>query len=459
MRVDILSDMTRDSSGQERQRLLGFRAGFYRCSSSWGDALFELCDAALCASGPVTSVPQLSLEPEFRRSHGSLYKGLVRGRLDEESCKALLVEHRPQGWPEVFAVDASTWDRCDAECSPERGFYYSASKHSAGQPIVAGWSYQWISQLDFSPDSWTAPLDARRIRPDQDATEATIEQVQELVGRLGPTTAVPLFVFDAGYDPIALTAGLEKTRAQVLVRIRGDRVFYRDPTPRGQRTRGRPRRHGRRLKLSDARTLGHPDAELRTTDPRYGTVRVRAWHGVHPRIIGRGRWAGEDLPPIVLGSVLRVDVEHLPRADGRAKKTLWLWWGGDGEPDIELCFRAYLRRFDLEHTFRFAKNTLGWTAPSLCTPAQADRWTWLVIAALTQLRLARGVVDDLRLPWERPLDPAKLTPACVRRGFRRLRATIGTPASPPKSDRAGPGRPKGTITGPRQRYPVIKKTA
>jgi len=124
----------------------------------------------------------------------------------------------------------------------------------------------------------------------------------------------------------------------------------------------------------------------------------------------------------VRGSVLRVDIEHLPRADGRVNKTLWLWWGGDGEPDLELCFRAYLRRFDVEHTYRFSKNMLGWTTPSLCTPEQADRWTWLVLAALTQLRLARGLVDDLRLPWERPLDPAKLTPARVRRGFRRLRA-------------------------------------
>ena len=459
MRVVILADMTRASSNEQRQRLSTFRAGFHRCLTRWGDALFELCDAALCTGGPVASVPSLSLEPEFRRSHGSLYKGLVRGRLDEERFKDLLVEHRPTGWPEIFAVDASTWDRCDAECSPERGFYYSASKHSAGQPIVAGWSYQWIAQLDFSADSWTAPLDARRIHPDEVATTATIEQVQELVERLGTPAAVPMFVFDAGYDPIALTAGLDQTRAQVLVRIRGDRVFYRDPSPRGPRTRGRPRRHGRRLKLSEVRTMGRPDAELATTDPRYGTVRVRAWHGVHPRIIGRGRWAGDDAPPIVRGSVLRVDVEHLPRPDGRAKKTLWLWWGGDGEPDLDLCFRAYLRRFDLEHTYRFSKNTLGWTTPSLCTPEQADRWTWIVLAALTQLRLARGLVDDLRLPWERPLGAAKLTPPRVRRGFRRLRATIGTPASPPKSDRAGPGRPKGTVTGPRQRYPVIKKSA
>ena len=74
-------------------------------------------------------------------------------------------------WPLVFAVDASTWDRCDAECSPERGFYYSASKHSAGQPIVAGWCYQWICQLNWAPDSWTAPLDVCRIPPTADTTD------------------------------------------------------------------------------------------------------------------------------------------------------------------------------------------------------------------------------------------------------------------------------------------------
>ncbi|HZX99204.1 MAG TPA: hypothetical protein VFE92_06930, partial [Dermatophilaceae bacterium] len=77
----------------------------------------------------------------FRRSHGSLYKALARGQVDAGAMRELLVRHRPRKWPLVFAVDASTWARCDAETSPERGFYYSASKHSAGKPIVAGWSY------------------------------------------------------------------------------------------------------------------------------------------------------------------------------------------------------------------------------------------------------------------------------------------------------------------------------
>lgn len=149
------------SAGQLRE----FRSGLHRSLTGWGDALFELADAALCSPSPVGSVPSLSLEPVFRRSHGSLYKALSRGEVDSEAMRDLLVAHRPSHWPLVFAVDASTWDRCDAETSPERGFYYSASKYSAGQPIVAGWSYQWITQLDWAPDSWTAPLDAMRIPP------------------------------------------------------------------------------------------------------------------------------------------------------------------------------------------------------------------------------------------------------------------------------------------------------
>ena len=93
---------------------------------------------------------------------------------------------------------------------------------------------------------------------------------------------------------------------------------------------------------------------------------------------------------------------------------------------------------------RFAKQVLGWDAPLLRDPAAADRWTWLVIAALTQLRLARALAADLRLPWQRPQPPGAMTPARVRRGFRAVRETLGTPAAPPKPSRPGPGRPKGS---------------
>ena len=455
--------MERDHRGDTGAReLRDFRSEFYATLTRWGDALFELSDAVLFAPGPVGSVPALSLEAVFRRSHGSLYKALANGRIDEDRLRQMLVCHRPTDWPLVFAVDASTFARCDAETSPERGFYYSASRHSAGQPIVAGWSYQWICQLSFAFDSWTAPLDVTRLRPDKDTTTTTIEQVRRLVGHLPGDRAVPLFVFDAGYDPIALGHGLCDTRVEVLTRIRDDRVFYGDPPPRPNRppsTGGRPPRHGQRHQCSKDESWPSPDDELVADDVRYGTVSVSAWHGLHPRLIGRGRWAGNGHPPIVKVSVIRIDVEHLPKPTGRVKKTLWCVWSGPGVPDLDLCWRAYLRRFDIEHNFRFAKQTLGWTTPSLCTPEQADRWTWIIVAVLTQLRLARRCVSDLRLPWERPRQSDKLTPTRVRRGFRQLGAALGTPANPPKPSRAGPGRPKGTTRPPRTRYPVIKKAA
>ena len=445
-------------TADQAHRLRRFRAGFYSCLTGWADAAFELTDAALCVPAPVSSVPALSLEPVFRRSHGSLYKALARGRVEAEKMRDLLAAYRPRDWPLVFAVDASTWARCDAETSPERGFYYSASKHSAGKPIVAGWSYQWITELGWANDSWTAPMDARRIAPTENTVAVTTGQVRDLLARLGTTDTTPMFVFDAGYDPIALTHDLADVPAAIVVRIREDRVFHTDPTPPAPGTRGRPRRHGQRVKLTDPDSWPAPDHESSATDPRYGTVQVTAWHGLHPRLGRRGHWAEHEEPPIVKGTVIRVQVQHLPKPTSRTKKTLWLWVAGP-EPDLDTAWRAYLRRFDIEHTFRFVKNTLGWTTPSVCTPEQADRWTWLVVAAYTQLRLARPIVEDLRLPWERQRKPGRLTPTRVRRGFRRLAPTLGTPASPPKSLSPGPGRPKGTRRERRTRYPAIKKAA
>ena len=60
--------------------LLEFRARLYGCLTARADALFDLCDAILCADHAVTSLVQLSLVPEFRRGHGALYDALPPGR-------------------------------------------------------------------------------------------------------------------------------------------------------------------------------------------------------------------------------------------------------------------------------------------------------------------------------------------------------------------------------------------
>jgi hypothetical protein len=92
-------------------------------------------------------------------------------------------------------------------------------------------------------------------------------------------------------------------------------------------------------------------------------------------------------------------------------------------------------------------------------PEQADRWTWLVLTAYTQLRLARPCVLDRRLPWERRYEPGRLTPVRVCRAVLALLAELGTPAKAPKPCGRSPGRPKGRLSGRAKRYPALKKSA
>jgi hypothetical protein len=171
-----------------------FRRSFYECLHRRRDALFELADAMLTASA-VRSPAHLSLEATHRRGWGSLYAALDGARIDAQALRKLLARHPLASGgadePLVFAVDASVWPRCDAETSPERGFYYHPSRHSAGQPIVAGWAYQWIAQLGFVRESWSAPVDVRRVRPAQDANEVATEQVEALLGRLEEGVSSP----------------------------------------------------------------------------------------------------------------------------------------------------------------------------------------------------------------------------------------------------------------------------
>jgi hypothetical protein len=277
-------------------------------------------------------------------------------------------------------------------------------------------------------------------------------------------------VLDAGYDVHRLAFLLADLAIQLIGRIRADRVLLGPAPPRpgdGPVPVGRPRRHGAVMALADPSTWPAPTTATVTDTPRYGPAEARGWDRMHPRLEHRGAWRDHPgPPPIVEGTLIRLQVEHLPGQ--RHAPPIWLWSshtaadhqdGARPAAEIVRCWQAYLRRFDEEHTIRLFKQTLGWTAPKLRSPAAADRWTWLLMAAYTQLRLARPLAADLRRPWERPLPPEQLTPARVRRGFRHLRPRTLQPASAPKPTRPGPGRPAGRKNRLRATRPEVGKIA
>jgi hypothetical protein len=486
-----------------------FREGLYRCLTARADALFELCDAILCADHAVTSLVQLSLVPQFRRGHGALYDALAAGRIDGEKLAALLTSTLPrlvdgdQGetwvaehdqidyglleaalaglpadqaaqvreacarWSRLrFAIDATPYPRPDAECSPERGHvHHDACRCDGTRKTIPGWEYQFTAALGHLRTAWAALVDAERTTA-ATRTRQTIRQVQNLLRRLHAAghggRGAPLVILDAGYSAAALTAALAGQPVHLLIRLPSGSVFYADPVTWPGKN-GRPGKHGMAVTCAaePGQANPEPDESLVLPDtPLYGTVRVGAWHQVHPLIHGdRGWFADWDGKlPVLRGTVLRVRVERLP--DGRIPpKTMWLWHAGPGPLSCDELWRAYLARFDEEHAFRFLKGTLGLTAAKVRTPGQADRWVRLVMAAFAQLLLARPLAADLRRPWERPPDPARpATPVRVRRGFPDICPRLGTPARVAKPTRPGPGRPKGSARGPAPRHPVPAKS-
>jgi DDE superfamily endonuclease len=459
-----------------------FRRALYGCLTARRDALFELVDALTCRPGRVDSLPGLSLEPELRRGHGGLYAALTRGRIELDQLRELLADTVAAGRDSLvwFAGDVSNWPRPDAACSPQRLRIFDRSSRSlAGDPVTAGWPYAVLAGLEWGPTSWTAPVDATRLGPSDALTQVTLAQIRGVLARLAAAgrTEMPGFVFDADYDLMAFSHALRTphagaddgvARAHIVGRLRSNQVFYADPDPkpepgRGEPwRRGRPRRHGAAIKLNDPASLPIPDRTAELDSPRYGRVRVSAWDHRHRQLRREGYWAdptnGIEGPlPIVRGSVIRVEVERLSGKGGHPDKPMWLWHAGPTPLDLTTIFAVYQRRFDLEHTFRFLKQDLGWTVPAPTHPDTADRWTWLTLLAYTQLRLARRLCHDLRLPWEKPAAPDRIPPRRVRRDFRRLHTQLGTPANPPKFHRPGPGRPPGSTRPPRQRHPSQRK--
>jgi DDE superfamily endonuclease len=452
---------------QARAGLAGFRGELYRCFTARADALFGLGDAVLCADGPVRVLAGLSLVAGHGRGHGAVYDALNAGRVEVGRLRWAVGCVPLPGWPDGrirLGVDVCAWLRPDAVTSAGRMFCHVHGRgRNAGQR-VPGWPYSFVAALGPGASSWTAPLDAVRLGPDDDPTEVTAAQLRELAGRLERAGAWRrgdpdiIVVLDSAYDVIRLAWLLADLPLMLCARLRSRRVFYGVPAPKPAGMPGHPREHGAPVRCADPSACAGPRVTGTAQTARYGTVQVAAWNRVHPKLARINAWAGhEGKIPLVEGTLIQLRPARLPGCPGL--KPLWLWASDPaaGPGEVAVLWQAYLRRFDLEHTFRFFKQVLGWDTPKLRDPAAADRWTWLLIAAYTQLRLAAPLAADLRLPWQRPQPPGTMTPARVRRGFRCVRDQAGTPAAPPKPAKPGPGRPQGSRNRHKApRHPVGK---
>ncbi len=363
-----MDSLPEDSGAGPLAVLSRFRLDFRACLTARGDELCELADAVLCTDGPVRTLAGLSLAPEHRRGHGALYDAVNHGRVDiarlRRSLAGLPLPRAADGRL-VLAADVSNWLRPGAATSPERLFCHVYGRGKGQAQMIPGWPYSVIAALEPGRTSWTAVLDAVRLGPDDDETEVTAAQVREVVIRLIEAghwrqgDQPVLVVFDAGYDVTRLSYLLADLPVELLGRLRSDRVMQLPAPPRQPGTVGRPRKHGCELALADPATWPAPPITTSTMTSRYGTAVTAAWDRAHPRLTHRAAWLGHDGPlPVIEGTLIRLTVDHLP--GDRDPKPVWLWFSRTGAaPDeVDRLWQAFLRRFDLEHTFRLFLMTI-----------------------------------------------------------------------------------------------------
>ena len=331
-----------------------FRLDFHSCLTARADELSELADAVLCAGEPVRSLATLSLAAEHRRGHGALYDAVNHGRIEmarlRRSLAGLPLPRAADGRL-MLAVDVSNWLRPGAATSPDRLFCHVYGRGKGQAQMIPGWPYSVIAALEPGRTSWTAVLDAIRLGPGDDETQVTAAQVREVITRL--ITAGHwhegdppiLVIFDAGYDVTRLSFLLGDLPAELLGRLRSDRVMQLPAPPRQPGTVGRPRKHGGELALADPATWPVPQTTTSTATTRYGTAIAAAWDRVHPRLTHRSAWLDHhgDLP-VIEGTLIRLAVDHLP--GDRDPKPVWLWYSRTGAApgEVDRCWQAFLRR-------------------------------------------------------------------------------------------------------------------
>ena len=414
-------------------KLKKFRKQLYHCLGNGKDAVFELSDAAILSRNP-TSLAELSLSPVFRRQWHSTYEALEdchpsRDKMMETYIPEITNNQRP-----LLVGAHSPWPRPDAVTLQERTYEYQPGRIAVNKPIGVGLGYSTIAYIPEQSGSWALPLLHERINSSETALDKLSQQLKKVCSQLNQRA---ILVVDSQYGCAPFLKQTAKLPCDKLMRRRSNRCLYGEPGVYSGR--GCPRKHGDKFKLNDCATWNLDSESAVVEHPRLGLLKIQAWHQLHFK-----EAADQKL------SIVRVE-----QLDSRHGKPLWLAWHGEEMPTLIEVVKLYLRRFTIEHWYRFAKQRLHWTLPHLGTKEQCDRWSDLMPMMTWELWLARQIIVDNPLPWQKP--QVNLTPGRVAQSFGTVIATIGTPTRFPKPRGKSPGWQKGKIRPKKIRFPIVKK--
>lgn len=285
-----MSLLHHDARREVLAELSRFRGEFYSCLTVLSDALFELVDAVLRGDGPVRSLAELSLVGEHRRGHGGLYAALAQGRVDADRMRWALASvplPRSADGRLVLAVDVTAG--CGRTPTPHHNG--SCVTPTDGQEpthphprlaVLDRWRAGTRPQLvDRTPGRVASRAWGRhrhRHRPAVARADRTADHHRSVADR-GPGRPRHC---GRRIRRAPLAFLLKDLPAEVLARMRSDRVLRRPAPPRQPHIMGRPPRHGGEFVFGQPDTWGTPDTHTVTDTRLYGTTLARPGTGSIP---------------------------------------------------------------------------------------------------------------------------------------------------------------------------------
>ena len=147
--------------------------------------------------------------------------------------------------------------------------------------------------------------------------------------------------------------------------------------------RGRPRKHGQKMRLNDPSTWLQADNVIEIDEhSQLGQIRVSQGLDLH------FYRAAEHRVNLILVPRMK------PMSNGQPFPPLWLAWVGERTLPLETVWFKYLRRLGVAHWYKFVKQRLHWTLPNLRTPEQSERWSDLMPLMSWQLWQALDLVVE-----------------------------------------------------------------
>lgn len=425
------------SANEHFTKLTQFRQAAYDSMERARDALFELSDAVI-ERPHVRSLAELSCSPVFRRKWSSTYEALDDGLLNRENLMRLCIGHIAEEGRPILAGDHTAWTRLWARTLPDRTYEHQSTPVPGRRPITIGHAYSTVVWVPETEGSWALPLLNERIS----STETPCEKAsQQLEGVCKALSVRPITLWDSEYGCAKFVRQTSHIPADKIIRLRTNLCLY--GAPDRCKGRGAKPKHGRKIKFHDPGTWQNPDETLHVDAAGFGPMVVRVWNQVH------FRQAPDH--PFILAQIERQQAPYTKRTP----RVLWFAWVGLDPPRAD-WWQLYTRRYTVDHWYRFAKGRLHWTQPMLSTPQRCELWSDLMMLNTWELWLARPIVHDEALPWQKP--QPRPVPGRVCQGMAGILAVIGTPAQSPKPRGKSPGWPVGRSRKRKERFAVVRSS-